>query len=116
MVSTCRHQGCKGKFDKAFRLKGSTPLSGNPGLESVAKVIRSLMFHVERPRRINYITTLGIQAPRTTELLCPCYKGQMPSDINERIKNMAWDMTLSTDQEAGGQGGIINLNPFSHCW
>lgn len=74
------------------------------------------MFRVERPRRTNYITTLGIQAPRTTEHLSPCYKGQMPSDINERIKNMAWDTTLATDQEAGGQGGIMNLNPSSHRW
>lgn len=79
------------------------PSSGNPGLESVAMVIRSLMFHVGRSRRTNYIITLGIQAPRTTELLSPCYKGQMPSDINEIIKNKAWDMTLSTDQEAGGR-------------
>lgn len=74
------------------------------------------MFRVERPRRTNYITTLGIQAPRTTELLSSCYKGQMPSDINERIKNKALGMTLSTDQEAGGQDGIINLNPSSHHW
>ena len=69
------------------------------------------MFRVERPRRTNYITALGIQAPRTTELLSSCYKGQMPSDINERIKNKALGMTLSLDQEAGGQDRIRNYKP-----